>query len=177
VIRKRDSIPPGWRGFVRCVLLATVMAGGCDEGLQPPATAPAVPGIVSGTVRFLNWDSAGTFLDLRLVFFRNFPPPDIIQEVLQGRASVYPPLGGGSLALPGADSVAYAATVSPGVYRYIAIAQQFGPDVMADWRAVGQYDLDTNLTIPSPVTVAAGERLAGIDISVDFDHLPPPPFR
>jgi hypothetical protein len=177
VIGKRVSPLPGARRLLRCVVFGALIAGGCDEGLQPPATAPAVPGIVSGTVRFLNWDSAGTFLDLRLVFFRNFPPPDIIQEVLQGRASVYPPLGGGSLALPGADSVAFAATVSPGVYQYIAIAQQFGPDVMADWRAVGQYDLDTNLTVPSPVTVTAGERLTGIDITVDFDHLPPPPFR
>lgn len=177
VIRKYTGRSAGDHGLLCGILLCALLAGGCDEGLKPPAAATITPGILSGTVRFVNWDSAGTVVDLRLVIFRNFPPPDLIQEVLQGRASVYPPFGGGALVPTGADSVAYALSLSPGVYQYVAIAQQFGPDVMADWRAVGQYDLDTNLTTPTPVTITAGTRLSGIDITVDFAHLPPPPFR
>ena len=48
---------------------------------------------------------------------------------------------------------------------------------MMDWRAVGQYDLDTILTEPSPVVVTANDTLDGIDILVDFANLPPPPLR
>ncbi|MCZ6776831.1 MAG: hypothetical protein O7D34_10285 [Ignavibacteria bacterium] len=58
-------------------------------------------------------------------------------------------------------------------YPYVVIAQQFGPDLMMDWRAVGQYDLDTILAEPSPVVVTAGDTLDGIDILVDFANLPP----
>jgi hypothetical protein len=59
----------------------------------------------------------------------------------------------------------------------VAVAQQFGPDVMSNWRAVGQYDLDSNLAVPSAVTVTERETVTGIDITVDFDNLPPPPAR
>ena len=131
---------------------------------------------MGGTVTFAHWDSAGTVLDVRLVAFRDFPPRDVVREVLQGRAMVYPPLGGAELAAPGTDTVSYLFTLPAGTYAYVAVAQQFGPDVMSNWRAVGQYDLDPNLAVPSPVTVAAGETTAAVDIHVDFTRLPPPPF-
>lgn len=167
-----------WAGvWTGTVLFGGLLACGCDEGLKPPAAGPAAaPGAMTGVVRFVNWDSAGTVFDLRLVAFRNFPPGDIVQEVLQGNAVVHPPLGGSALATPGADSVAYSFLLPGGTYGYVAVAQQFGPDFMADWRAVGQYDADTNTTSPSPVAILSGEILPGIDITVDFDHLPPPPF-
>jgi hypothetical protein len=153
-----------------------LLAAGCDQGLKPPDEPTPAPGVLAGTVRFVNWDSAGTVTDLRLVVFASFPPGDIIQEVLEGRATVYPPLGGGALAVPGTDAVSYALNLAPGTYPYIAVAQQFGPDVMRDWRAVGQYDLDTNLAVPSSITIISGTRLDSIDILVDFENLPPPPF-
>lgn len=163
---------------VRAIVLAAALASGCDGGLEPPAVPPEpVPtGSMSGTVRFTHWDSAGTVLDLRLVAFRFFPPGDIVQEVLQGRAVVYPPLGWPPLATPGIDSLAYTFFLPAGTYAYVAVAQQYGPDVMNDWRAVGQYDLDSNLTVPSAVTIRPDSATQGVDISVDFTDLPPPPF-
>ena len=164
--------------WVGVLLLGGFLAAACDEGLEPPPVGPAVfPGRISGTVRFVNWDSAGAVVDLRLVAFRNFPPRDIVGEVLQGNAAIYPPLGGSQLATPGTDSVTYTFSLTPGTYQYVAVAQQFGPDVMSNWRAVGQYDLDSNLAVPSAVTVTERETVTGIDITVDFDNLPPPPAR
>jgi hypothetical protein len=163
----------GWAA----IAAGCILAAGCDKGLEPPAEIAPPPGVLSGMVRFLNWDSAGTVLDLRLVVFRNFPPGDIIHEVLEGRATVFPALGAGALADSGAASASYALNLPPGTYPYVAVAQQFGPDVMTDWRAVGQYDLDTNLAVPSSVTITSGTRLDSIDIVVDFANLPPPPVR
>lgn len=158
-----------------CVLLCLVLTG-CDDGLAPPATPPPSTGTVSGVVRFTNWDSAGTVLDIRLAFFRVFPPNDIVSEVLGGRAVVYPALGAGALVTTGTDSIQYSLAVPAGTFQYVAVAQQFGSNIMTDWRAVGQYDLDTNLTIPSPVVIVADDTTFGVNINVDFSHLPPPPF-
>lgn len=152
-------------------LLAVI---GCNDGITPPSTPPVVAqGSFSGMIRFLTWDSAGTVVDLRLVAFKHFPPGDIIQEVLQGRATVYPALGAGQLAPVGTDSLQYNITLPAQTYEFVVVAQQFGPDVMADWRPVGQFDLDSNFTVPSPVVVQANDTTRNIDILVDFDNLPP----
>ncbi len=157
--------------FFAILLLAAI---GCNDGITPPATTPTVAqGSFSGMIRFLNWDSAGTVVDLRLVAFKHFPPGDIIQEVLQGRATVYPALGAGQLAPVGADSLEYHVSLPAETYEFVVVAQQFGPDVMADWRPVGQFDLDSNFTVPSPVVVQANDTTRNIDILVDFDNLPP----
>ncbi len=159
--------------FLACVSLAGLS---CNEGLAPSGTPAQALGAFSGTIRFINWDSAGTVVDLRLVAFKTFPPNDILQEVIQGRAFVFPPLGAGQLVPVGTDSLVYTVMLSAGVYEYVAVAQQFGPDVMADWRPVGQYDPDSDPTVPTAIMVSTADTLADVNIMVDFDNLPPPPF-
>lgn len=162
------------------ILVLIVSVIGCDKGLGPSSTSPAAAGMgaFKGTVRFQNWQLADSLYDMRLIAFRVFPPQDVVNEVQQGRAVVYPPLiTGGALATRNTDSVQYTLQIQAGTYPYVVIAQQFGPNIFMDWRAVGQYDLDTNLTQPSPVVVTAGDTTRNIDILVDFAHLPPPPFR
>lgn len=160
------------------ILIASlVLFTACDKGIAPPAVSPAPNpnGSFSGTVTFQNWGVADTLYDLRLIAFIVFPPDDVIDEVLRGRAAVHPPLGGGVLALAGADSVTYQLHLPAGIYPYIVVAQQFGPDLFNDWKPVGQYDLDSNLTDPTPIEITAGENLHDIDIIVDFANLPPIP--
>ena len=151
------------------VLLLSVSA--CDEGMKPaPFTG------FSGVIRYKNWPPADSLRDLRIVAFRNFPPGSIFEEVLNGRAVVYPGLLD-TFALPlFVDSMKYEVTAPTGQFQYIAVAQQFGPNLFTDWRAVGQYDLDTNLTVPSPIEIFADRQTKGIDINVDFHKLPPQPF-
>ena len=159
------------------LLLVLVALAACDEGLGPPASPPVPPGVLAGTVRFFHWDSAGPTLDIRLVAFRVFPPGDIIAEVLQGRAVVHPPVGGPPLVTGTPDSADVLLTLPAGEYPYVVVAQQFGPVMTTDWRAVGQYDLDSNLTSPSPVLILPGDTTRGIDIIVDFTRIPPPPAQ
>jgi hypothetical protein len=162
--------------FARWALLAFCLFLGCNEGLEPPQQGGSTPsGTATGLITFLHWEAVDSLYDIRLVAFTVFPPQDILSEVLQGRAIVYPPLQAGQpLAPRGTDSLLYSISMPANTYPYVVIAHQFGPDVFSDWRPVGQYDLDTNLTIPSPLVVSDGQTTPGVDILVDFEH--PPPF-
>lgn len=147
---------------------------GCDEGLKPTTTVPT--GSFGGLITYRNWPVRDSLVDLRLVAFVVFPPRDIVGEILQGRAYVYPGLFDTSLVPFYVDSLRYTVTVPAGVYQYVVIAQQFGANVNADWRAVGQYDLDSDLAVPSPVVVAPDSMTNDVNIFVDFLHPPPTPF-
>ena len=148
---------------------------GCDEGLSP-ATQRALTGSFGGVIRFSNWQAADSIYDIRLVAFRTFPPTSLIGEVQSGNAVVYPPIGSGPLVSSQTDSLVYLVTVPALTYKYVVVAQQYGPDVFSQWKPVGQYDLDSNLTVPSPVVVSPNDTTFGVDIVVDFAHPPPPPF-
>ena len=158
------------------VVLITIVLflSGCDEGLSPIGPVVAT-GSMSGTVRYRHWPHRDSLADLRLVAFRIFPPTNIVNEVLLGRAVVYPPLGDTALVPFFVDSLRYRFSLPSGEYKYVVVAQRYGPGLYTDWRAVGQYDLDTNLTVPSPVTIVAGDTTQNIDINVDFGNPPPPP--
>ena len=158
-------------------LLLLCFLPSCDEGLQPPQVGGSVAlGTFTGLVTFTNWEAVDSLYDLRLVAFTVYPPDDILNEVLQGRAIVHPPLQTGQpFAARGTDSVSYSIVVPAKTYPYVVIAHQFGPDVFNDWRPVGQYDLDTNLTTPSSVVVVDGQTTPNINIIVDFENPPPLP--
>jgi hypothetical protein len=167
----------GWK--VAFILVLIVSLPSCDKGLQPTSEtlAPPETGAFAGLITFQNWQVADSLYDIRLVAFRVFPPGDIVNEVLQGRAVIYPSIGGDQLVTRNTDSLQYTVVAPAATYPYVAVAQQFGPDVFMDWRAVGQYDLDTILTEPSPVVVAVDDTLRDVDIHVDFANLPPSPLR
>jgi hypothetical protein len=148
----------------------------CDGGLAPPERAEGPP-YLTGLITYRNWPPADSIVDLRLVLFVNYPPGDIVQEVLSGRAVVHPPLGDTSLVPFFVDSLRYGLTAPAGTYAYVVVAQQFGPNIRQDWRAVGQYDLDADPSVPTPVTLADGDTTRGINILVDFLNPPPTPFR
>lgn len=166
-----------FRSRVFWVFLAFLLLSGCDKGLGPSAT-PATPiptGFMSGLIRYQHWPAIDSLHDLRLVAFRVFPPGNIVTEVLQGRASVYPPLGDTALVPFYVDSLRYHFSLPATRYEYVVVAQQYGSNAFTDWRAVGQFDLDSNFAVPSPVTIVADSMIEGININVDFSNPPPPP--
>jgi hypothetical protein len=158
------------------VLLWCSVLLSCDKGLEPPSDQPpSQSSAISGLITYKNWPSLDSLRDLRIVLFRTFPPGNIISEVLNGNAVVHPPLGDTALVPFYVDSLRFAFGLPPGVYEYVAVVQQYGPSVYNNWRPVGQYDLDTNLSVPTPVTVPAGDTLRDVAIAVDFIHRPPMP--
>jgi hypothetical protein len=166
-----------FRVAVLSVLVFALSLSGCDKGLSPSAPPPPpIPmGYISGIIRYQHWPSRDSLHDLRLVAFRIFPPSNIVNEVLLGRAVVYPPLGDTALVPFFVDSLRYLFILPAAEYKYVVVAQQYGPTITTDWRAVGQYDLDTNLAVPSPVTIAANDTSRNININVDFRNPPPTP--
>lgn len=155
------------------MLLSAVVS--CDGGLAPPEPGKGPP-YLTGLITYRNWPPADSIVDLRVVLFKNFPPRDIVQEVLSGQAVVHPPIGDTSLVPFFVDSLRYGFSAAAGTYAYLVVAQQYGPSIQKDWRAVGQYDLDADPLIPSPVTLVDGDTTRGIDIAVDFADPPPTPF-
>jgi len=157
------------------VFLGTLFIQSCDKGLTPPENQIRISAGISGTVFFQNWPSPDSLLDLRLVAFKNFPPQDIFVELLSRQAFAYPAIDD-TLSLPlNVDQLDFQFELPAGDYGYLAVAQQFGPNVLADWRAVGQFDLSPD-SLPTPLMIPEGQVVKNIFIAVDFDHLPIQPF-
>jgi hypothetical protein len=152
------------------LLLAALCVGGCTGGLDP--TTLPVEAVIRGTVSFRGtWPPADSLRDLRVVAFQNYPPTDVVGEVLGGRALF-------SERLPFfVESAPYELRVErpPVTFRYLIVAQQYGPDLFRHWRVVGVYGRDP--TQPESLRVEPGEVYPRVDIVVDFDHLPPQPFE
>lgn len=166
----RNLASRSWLMLAAVVLL--LFASACeDHGLLPP-TEMTIPGF-SGTLHIRGtWPPQDSVRDLRVAAFRNYPPKDLLSEVLGGSAVF-------SDGLPhGMDSIAYRvqAEALRGVFAYVVVAQNYGPDPFQHWRAVGVYTVSGDVRAPSPIDVGGGRFLRDIDITVDFIDLPPQPF-
>jgi hypothetical protein len=145
---------------------------GCDKGLAP-APEPQPYGF-EGTIYFQNWPPRNNVIDLRVVVFKNYPPRNIFAEISQGNAKYSETL----LPYYGSDSASYTLYLSPlppGRYEYIVVAQQFGPNIFNDWRAVGVYYANSDTTSPAVLIVPENTVVRGVNINVDFQNPPPQP--
>ncbi len=163
--------------YIKYLLVVAVILVACDHGIDPgePEVPALNPSGISGTVFYQNWPSPDSLYNLKLVIFKSFPPVDIIGEVTSGSAVAYPEESDENLPY-NVDSTNYIVELDTGRYEYIAIAQQYGPGIFFDWRAVGQYDTTLHDTIPTAIRVLEDSILSNINIYVDFDSLPGQPF-
>src|SRR5260221_1665743 len=165
-------------GFPASIFVALfsvlLLSPACDQGLSPGSGQhPTSTYGIRGTIHFRNWPPPDSIVDLRVVSFKNQPSQNILDDVLQGRAGFTP-----RLEPYGVDSIAYTLILSPipaGVFAYTAVAQQFGPNINTDWRAVGLYRTGGDTSGPGAISVPEDSIVSGIDIEVDFQHPPPPP--
>jgi hypothetical protein len=153
-----------------CSLL--LIAAACEDHGLSPVSATETPGF-SGTIRMRSaWPPADSVRDLRIAAFRNYPPKDILTEIIAGSAVF-------SDELPyGENLIEYrvqSETLS-GTFAYVVVAQNYGPDPFKQWRAVGVYTVTGNVQSPSPIDLGTGRFLRDIDVEVDFLNLPPQPF-
>ena len=153
------------------VLFSFAFSSGCDHGLSPEVS-DIDPGF-GGTLHIAgNWPPQDSVRDLRVVAFRNYPPKDILSEVINGSAMFSDELPYGETAI---SYVIQDETLS-GSFSYVVVAQNYGEDPFQDWRAVGVYAVTGDATKPSPVDLGNGLFIDGVDITVDFYDLPPQPF-
>lgn len=145
----------------------------CDHGLKPPevdtSTQYEEPGF--GGIVYFKGTWPDTIYDLRVVAFRNYPPKNIISEVIEGKAKF-------SQSLPRrVDSAKYEVLTDTGRWEYIVVALQYGANIFSDWKAIGVYDTTKSDTIPTPLYIPPGRFIRGINIVCDFRNPPPQPFK
>ncbi len=164
---------------VALLLLLFSLVPGCDTGLEPLNE----PSGFSGVIRYANWPPADSLRSLRLVAFETYPTDSagILPALLSGRATVYPPIGGPDLPTFAVETpyvfTTNGTTLQVKEYGYVAVAVQYGPNILTDWRPVGVYTTQPGTFDPSPVRVLLHRIVPGIDINVDFHNLPPKPWR
>jgi hypothetical protein len=145
---------------------------GCSHGLEPPTTQLGF----GGTIYFVSpWPHPPTdsVYDIRVVAFYNYPPQNIINEVLAGEAKVYPPLVASAPTLF-VDSLTYSFDLdSSSTFQYVAVAMQYD-SVLTDWKVVGAYGYKRGVGSPDSVVVQ-NTFVNGINIDVDFKNTPPTP--
>ena len=159
------------------LILATMIFLFCDKGASPTDNnqTPQVSG-VSGTVYYKNWPSPDSLKNIRLIVFKNYPPTNIVSEILSGQAVVYPALGD-TVGLPfNVDSTNYEFELDPGTYAYFVVGWQYGANLYNDWLAAGEYDTSPGDTLPTPLVISKNQILKNIYIQVNFDSLPYQPF-
>jgi hypothetical protein len=160
---------------------ALLLVAGCDKGLAPLTE----PSGFSGVIHFKNWPPPDSVQELRVVAFLEYPSDSagIFQILLSGGAAVYPPVGTKGLA-QFVDSLRYTITnieSSPTLqvtnYKYLVIAQKYGSNIFTDWRPAGVYTINPGSFDPAPVRVLLHKIVPGVDFDVDFHNPPPKPWR
>jgi hypothetical protein len=160
-------------GFCCLITIVGLTIIGCNEGISPVEEKAITEAHgIKGTIYFSNWPPTDSIVDLRLVAFLNYPPQDIYSEVIQGMAKY-------TDRLPAAvDSFSYTLILNPlpaDSIRCIAIGMQFGPNIQTDWRLVGLYYNPVDSSLPGRIYVPTDSLVPNINISVDFNKLPPQP--
>jgi hypothetical protein len=161
-------------GFIFYLILLICLILHCDKGLSPETVEAPYTGI-RGTVYFVNWPPPDqpppdTVFDVRLILFPDFPPANFADEIISGRAVLFPSLNEEKLPFP-FDSLNYQIPLSPGTYEYFAVAHQFGDDLFRDWQVIGHYDTTYQDTVPTPVRIDEGQLLEGMNITANFDSV------
>lgn len=159
-----------------CLLPTFLLLSRCDHGLNPNEAAnniASTPGF-GGIVRIVSaLPPPDSLRDLRVVAFRNYPPKDIVLEVATKQAVFT------DSTLNFKDKViSYKIQQAEviGEFKYVVVAQQYGANILTDWRVVGVYTITSDVTKPSSIMIPTGTFLNNINMDVDFYNLPPQPF-
>ncbi len=165
-------------GILLCVAVAS--CAGCNEELGPLNE----PSGFAGVIHFKNWPPATDIKEMRLVAFEQVPTDSaaVILTLIAGKAAAYPPVNQDYFQTL-VDSIEYQFTDKSGTnlqlknYPYVAVMYQYGPNILRDWKPAGVYSTAPGSFDPAPVRVLLHHVLPNINIEVDFNNLPPPPWR
>lgn len=147
-------------------IVFTILLISCDGGLKP-----IPPTILKGKIYYSpkdEWPPEDSLKDLRLVALKNFPPENIITEIISGNAYY-------TETLPYfVDSTIFEIEIkdAPVNLKYIGVAQNFGE--LIDWRVLGVYSLKNN-NEHSEIFIEKNS-INDIIINVDFNNIPEQPF-
>lgn len=165
------------RYFTLLSIAVILFIGGCSEqGLNPNEIRD--PGF-SGTISFVSsLPPADSLFDLRVVAVPYYPIDTTFQSLILKIFEGTIPFGENIRhQAEFGKTIRYEMLVKIQTYYYVAVVQQYGPDVFSQWKVVGVYGLPNSNSVPKALTVQDGKMTANINIIVDFYHLPPQPFK
>lgn len=168
------------RRAISILAFLALLLPACNEELGPLNE----PSGFAGVIRFRNWPALTDIHEMRLVAFEEVPTDSagILPMLIAGKAAVYPPLGQDYFQA-GVDSVEYEFTEKSGTnlklktYPYVAVMYQYGPSILTQWRPGGVYSNGPGPFDPAPLRVLLHRVQRNVDFLVDFNNLPPPPWR
>jgi hypothetical protein len=154
------------------ILFLTLCLNACQEGLTPEfgkkeANIYGKLIVVSG---INSWPPPDSALELRVVAFKEYPPKDIIGEILSGNAYF-------TDTLPRfVDTIPFSLKIDtpPVELKYIVGALRYGS--ILEWKVIGVYTTDTSSKNPTSIYVKRGDVINDVNIFVDFYNLPKQPF-
>jgi hypothetical protein len=163
-----------WSSIIAALAFTLLITASCDEGLKPPPVPPVTS--ISGTVSY-----AGVWT-VRVVGFKQFPPTDLINDILQGRAFFTPQALAIDSTLPlYVDSARYSLILPedpPPRIEYLCVAMLVDTAKLLTtqgWRVIGVYSTTGNQREKSTLPIIFG-RDNPANITVDFNNPPPQPF-
>lgn len=140
-------------------------------GLEP--TPPEEKTLIKGKIKFVdnrdNWPPIDSIKSLKVVAFKNYPPQDLIGDIMNGLA--YFTLDSLPLFQKEID-FQFEITDAPQNLEYIVVAYRYG-DIF-QWKAAGVYSLENDPKKPTTIFAEKGKQY-NIVINVDFKNLPPQP--
>lgn len=158
------------------IIFASLFFMSCDEGLSPDfADEKSGFGGIISFVGDWNPDISQTHLVvfndplLSIADFNVFNLSFVSEAI---------PNGSQSYQYTTYDENALINTIGAGTFSYIAVAQCLKDTITLnreDWIVVGVYYQDEDDTIPGSLTLAAGVYFENINITCDFNNLPPQP--
>ncbi len=160
--------------------LSIAILNGCEKGLEPTETQDGggykQPYGISGNIYFKNFISRDSVKGLFVA---------ASQESLLSKSQIPSLIFSGKIEYIdvttsyGQDTIPYSLlfkTIPPGKIPYIAVVHQFGVTIAPEnLQIIGLYYNDDDTTHPGFVIVPKDSIVSRIDISVDFNKLPPQP--
>lgn len=156
--------------YIYILILLIPLLHSCG-GLEPIPEEQKT--LIKGTINFVddneNWPPQDSILSLKVIAFKNYPPTDLIGDIINGLAYYT----NDSLPLY-QKSVDFQIEITdtPQTLEYIVVAYQYGS--IMEWKAAGVFSLDNDPRKPTAITTERGKQYS-ILINVDFKHLPPQP--
>lgn len=156
----------------------------CTGGIDPADYTGNA--LIKGKVRYVrgagaqNFPSKDSLFDLRVVAFKMIPrDTNLVQTLANGEAFFSASLVDSTFSaeIPFSFEVPQSQIADSSVMlQYIAVGQQYGPNVFSDWRVVGLYSMGDSLFTPKSLRATPGLYVDTMTINVDFLKIPPQPF-
>ncbi|MBA4407489.1 hypothetical protein C0389_09455 [bacterium] len=170
--------------FVFAALAPLIFISSCDKGIEPADYLPPGTTGFSGKITFVgNWPSGIT--RTHLFVFKNAIQSNNDFSFLNLSAVIDPvPNGSREFNYNSVDmnyiehSFLPDFKIQTGEHAYVIVAQSKSAEISfarADWVIVGIYSIGGDQSKPKKLIIETGKMTTGVDITVDFNNLPPQP--